>query len=45
MVNYEIEKSLKHQDPSTLAYVDVDKFKQINDQFGHNFGDKKTLII
>lgn len=40
IVNNEIEKSLRHKEPLTLAYVDVDNFKQVNDQFGHNFGDR-----
>ncbi|BAT53031.1 Putative diguanylate cyclase [Nostoc sp. NIES-3756] len=45
IVNNEIEKSQRHQDPLTLAYVDVDDFKQINDQFGHNFGDRLLQIV
>ncbi|MBD2346864.1 GGDEF domain-containing protein [Anabaena subtropica] len=45
IVNNEIEKSLRHKEPLTLAYVDVDNFKQINDQFGHNFGDRLLELI
>ncbi|QFZ13528.1 MULTISPECIES: GGDEF domain-containing protein [Nostocaceae] len=45
IVNSEIEKSLRHREPLTLAYVDVDNFKQINDQFGHGFGDRLLQII
>ncbi|BCL38684.1 GGDEF domain-containing protein [Nostoc sp. MS1] len=45
IVNSEIEKSLRHQEPLTLAYVDVDDFKQINDQFGHNFGDRLLQLV
>jgi diguanylate cyclase (GGDEF)-like protein len=45
IVNNEIEKSLRHQEPLTLAYVDVDDFKLINDQFGHNFGDRLLQLV
>ncbi|MBD0328322.1 MAG: GGDEF domain-containing protein [Pyrinomonadaceae bacterium] len=45
ILNCEIEKSLRHQEPLTLAYIDVDNFKQINDRFGHNFGDRLLQIV
>ncbi|AFY46648.1 diguanylate cyclase (GGDEF) domain-containing protein [Nostoc sp. PCC 7524] len=40
IVNSEIEKSCRHEEPLTLAYVDIDDFKKINDKFGHGFGDR-----
>ncbi|WP_313937401.1 diguanylate cyclase domain-containing protein, partial [Anabaena azotica] len=45
IVNHEIEKSLRHQDPLTLAYVDVDEFKQINNQFGLDSHRAKATVI
>jgi diguanylate cyclase (GGDEF)-like protein len=44
-VNNEINKALRHQEPLTLAYVDIDDFKKINDQFGHVVGDRLLCLV
>jgi len=35
-----IERSLRNEQPLTLAYFDLDNFKHLNDKYGHNAGDQ-----
>lgn len=38
--NLEIQRASRYGHPLTLALIDIDNFKHLNDKFGHKIGDK-----
>jgi diguanylate cyclase (GGDEF)-like protein len=41
----ELERSKRYEDPTSLFLIDADRFKQINDQHGHQEGDRILVLL
>ncbi len=39
------EQYQRHQSPATLVFIDIDRFKQVNDTWGHLAGDQALIEL
>lgn len=40
-----IRKSIANDDPLTIAHIDIGFFKEVNDHYGHTFGDEILICL
>jgi diguanylate cyclase (GGDEF)-like protein len=45
LADIEFRRARRHHRPMTIAYIDVDNFKELNDRLGHNEGDSALRAI
>ncbi|MCK4246000.1 diguanylate cyclase, partial [Candidatus Bipolaricaulota bacterium] len=44
-IDEEVERSRRYDHPISFLMIDIDRFKEINDKFGHQMGDKALQAI
>lgn len=44
-LSLEVQRHQREQHPLALLFVDIDRFKEINDSFGHSTGDRALVLV
>lgn len=45
IIRRELQRHRRYETPLTLVFIDVDRFKQVNDAFGHEAGDELLRYV
>lgn len=45
LLDFEVDRCRRYHRPVSIAYVDVDDFKMINDRYGHGTGDRFLMTL